>query len=72
MYMLRLGHRQPVRQLKKAGIVVRKRCKQRLQIHISGAKVRNVVKVEVMKSPAPSHQTVVPPQIMTVERSIFL
>jgi hypothetical protein len=37
--MLGLGKREPVRQLKKAGVIL-KTFLQRLQIHISGAKIR--------------------------------
>jgi hypothetical protein len=37
--MLGLGKRKPVRQLKKAGVIL-KTIQQRLQIHISGAKIR--------------------------------
>jgi hypothetical protein len=37
--MLGLGKREPVRQLKKAGVIL-KTIQQRLQIHISAAKIR--------------------------------
>jgi len=38
-YLLRLGKSEPVRQLKKAGVIFI-RVEQHLQIHISGAKIR--------------------------------